>query len=193
MMDLIQKSISDSIAVKQAILADPQLLSQVERAAEVTLATLKAGGKVLICGNGGSAADTQHLAGEFVSRFRFDRPPLPAIAFNTNTSTLTSIGNDYEYAMIFSRQVEAFGKPGDILWGITTTGGSENIRRAFEAARSRGITTVGFLGGSGGACLSWTDIPLLVPSFDTPRVQESHILLGHILCDCVEQAMFGTP
>lgn len=191
MKDLIQSSIRDSIRAKEAILASPALLETVSRVAEETVRSLRDGGKVLLCGNGGSAADAQHLAGEFVSRFRFDRPALPAVALNCNASIVTAIGNDYAYRLIFRRQVEALGRPGDILWAFSTTGSSENIRLAMEAARAMGMRTVGFLGGSGGVCLEVSDDALLVPSGDTPRVQECHIMLGHILCDCVERTLFG--
>lgn len=191
MEQLIQSSIQDSIQAKQRLLESPELLSVLQKTAEATIRALKNGGKVLLCGNGGSASDAQHLAGEFVSRFRFDRPALPAVALNCNASILTSIGNDYEYRLIFQRQVEALGRPGDILWAFSSTGRSENILLAMEAARSAGIATVGFLGGDGGACLAPADYPLLVPSRDTPRVQECHIMMGHILCDCIEQVLFG--
>lgn len=191
MEKLIRTSIQDSIRAKEDILASPTLLETLEHVAGETIRILQNGGKVLLCGNGGSAADAQHLAGEFVSRFRFDRPALPAVALNCNASILTAIGNDYAYRLIFQRQVEALGQPGDMLWAFSSTGNSENIRLAMQAARERGIRTVGFLGGSGGTCLEMADDVLLVPSPDTPRVQECHIMMGHILCDCVEQALFG--
>ncbi len=192
MEQLIRSSIQDSIQTKQRLLDSPELLSVLQKTAEETIRVLKNGGKVLLCGNGGSASDAQHLAGEFVSRFRFDRPALPAVALNCNASILTSIGNDYAYRLIFQRQVEALGRPGDILWAFSSTGRSENILLAMETARSAGIATAGFLGGDGGDCLAAADYPLLVPSCDTPRVQECHIMMGHILCDCIEQALFGT-
>ena len=190
MRDLIRSSIQDSVELKQKILADPALLEQLRLGAEETIRCLRAGGKVLLCGNGGSASDAQHLAGEDVSRNRYDRPPLPAVALNCNASILTAIGNDYEYRLVFQRQVEGLGCPGDVLWAFSTTGNSENVELALRAARKRGMKTLGFLGGSGGGCLSESDIPLLVPGGDTPRVQECHILMGHILCDCVERALF---
>lgn len=191
MEQLIQSSIQDSIQVKQRLLASPELMSILQKTAEESIRVLKQGGKVLLCGNGGSASDAQHLAGEFVSRLRFDRPALPAVALNCNASILTAIGNDYAYRLIFQRQVEALGKPGDILWAFSSTGNSENILLAMETARSLGIATAGFLGGTGGACLAAADYPLLVPSSDTPRVQECHIMMGHILCDCIERSLFG--
>ena len=193
MMDLICSSLVDSIHTKQSILDSPALLDAIESVAQQTIDTLNAGGKVLLCGNGGSASDAQHLTGEFVSRFRFDRPALAAVALNCNATILTAIGNDYAYELIFKRQVEALGKPGDILWGFSTTGNSKNVSLALKAAKAAGIKTVGFLGGSGGCCLEDCDTALLVPSADPPRVQECHITMGHIICDCVEQAMFAKP
>ena len=190
MRDLIVSSIRDSFLLKQKILDTPELLAQIDQAAEATIQSLRGGGKVLLCGNGGSASDAQHLAGEFVSRFRYDRAPLPAVALNCNASILTAIGNDYAYELVFERQVNALGNPGDTLWAFSTTGNSPNICRALTAAKSRGMKTVGFLGGTGGSCLAASDIPLLVPSGDTPRVQECHILIGHALCDCIERALF---
>ena len=196
--ELIRQALAESIRLKQRILDDPAFLALVEEAAALTLAAMRRGKKVLICGNGGSAADAQHLCGEFVSRFRFDRPSLPAIALNCNTSTMTSIGNDYDYSLLFSRQVQGLGAEGDVLWAISTSGNSANIRNALAAARDKGMVTVGFLGGTvaggktpGGCCASLCDVALTVPGDDTPRIQEVHILLGHVLCDIVERGMFG--
>ena len=186
----IREAISQSISVKQLILGSTELINQLEAAARATIRSLQNGGKVLLCGNGGSAADAQHLAGEFVSRFRFNRPALPAVAMNTNASILTAIGNDYGFSILFSRQVEALSAPGDVLWAFSTTGNSENIRNALSCAKERGVLTLAFLGGTGGGCLKYADFPLLVPSADTPRVQEAHIMMGHILCDCIEKTMF---
>lgn len=191
MEKLIQESIRDSIRLKETVLTSCLLLELLERVSQETIQVLRSGGKVLLCGNGGSAADAQHLAAEFVSRFRFDRPALAAVALNCNASVLTGVGNDYAYDQVFKRQVEALGQPGDMLWAFSSTGNSENICLAMEAARARGMRTVGFLGGSGGICLKMADDAILVPSTDTPRVQECHIMMGHILCDCVEQAIFG--
>ncbi len=190
MRNLIESSIRDSMELKRRMLESPELLAQIDRAAEESVRALRSGGKVLLCGNGGSASDAQHLAGEFVSRFRYDRAPLPAVALNCNASILTAIGNDYDYELVFERQVRALGKPGDVLWAFSTTGNSKNVARALAAARELGMKTVGFLGGSGGVCLAEAEIPLLVPSGDTPRVQECHITIGHALCDCVERELF---
>lgn len=191
MMDLICSSLRDSIQAKQAVLDSPALLAAIEKVSVQAVATLRAGGKILLCGNGGSASDAQHLTGEFVSRFRFDRPALAAVALNCNATILTAIGNDYDYQLIFKRQVEALGRPGDMLWGFSTTGNSKNVALAMKAAKAAGMTTVGFLGGNGGCCLEECDTALLVPTADTPRVQECHITMGHIICDCVEREMFG--
>jgi D-sedoheptulose 7-phosphate isomerase len=141
---------------------------------------------VLLCGNGGSAADAQHLAAELVSRFRIERRALPAIALTTDTSILTAISNDYDYERVFSRQVEALGRPGDILIGISTSGNSRNVRAAMLAARSCEMACLGLLGSGGGAILSACDLAIVVPSSDTPRIQEVHIAIGHVLCDLVE-------
>ena len=190
MRNLIESSIRDSMELKRRMLESPELLAQIDRAAEESVCALRSGGKVLLCGNGGSASVAQHLAGEFVSRFRYDRAPLPAVALNCNASILTAIGNDYDYELVFERQVRALGKPGDVLWAFSTTGNSKNVASALATARELGMTTVGFLGGSGGVCLAEAEIPLLVPSGDTPRVQECHITIGHALCDCVERELF---
>lgn len=149
------------------------------------------GNKLMICGNGGSAADAQHVAGEFVNRFRYDHAALPAIALTTDTSVLTCIGNDSDFDFIFSRQVEALGKPGDILVGISTSGGSANILKALEAARLLGLTTIGFTGEIGRQKMGTKcDLCLVVPSADTPRIQESHIFVWHVICGIVERKIF---
>ena len=146
-----------------------------------------------MAGNGGSAADAQHIAGEFVSRFAFDRPGLAAIALTTDTSILTAIGNDYGYEKLFSRQVQALGSKGDIFIGYSTSGRSPNVLRAFEEARSKGIVCVGFTGNKGGPMIELCDFLLAVPSDETPKIQEGHLVLGHILCGLVERAMFEAP
>lgn len=147
---------------------------------------------LLFAGNGGSAADAQHIAGELVSRFFFDRPGLPAIALSTDTSILTSIGNDYGYDYIFARQIEALGRPGDIFMGISTSGNSPNILAALEAARKRGLTTVGLTGGKGGKMISLCDHVLCAPASSTPRIQECHLATYHLLCALMEEAIFGS-
>jgi D-sedoheptulose 7-phosphate isomerase len=176
------------LAVTQQAQQQAPLLAEV---AQALIAAFRAGKKVLLCGNGGSAADAQHLAAEFVGKFYFDRPALPAEALTVNTSSLTAIGNDYSFDVVFSRQVEAFGAAGDVLIGITTSGNSRNVVEAFRVARQRGILTVGLTGASGGTLKEAADYCICIASTDTPRIQEHHILVGHILCELVEQALFG--
>ena len=160
--------------------------------AECLVECFRKGNKVMVCGNGGSAADSQHVAAEFVNRFRLDRAALPAIALTVDTSILTAIGNDSSYEFTFSRQVEALGKPGDILAAISTSGGSPNILKALEVARERGIKTVGFTGEKGRQRMApKCDLCLVVPSADTPRVQEVHEFVWHVICGMVEQALFA--
>ena len=149
------------------------------------------GNKILIAGNGGSAADAQHIAAEFVNQFNFDRPALPALALTTDTSILTAIGNDYGYEQLFRRQIEANGVPGDVFLGISTSGNSPNILQALTAATSKSITTIGLTGSSGGQMRGNCDHCICVPSADTPRIQEAHVLIGHTLCAMVELALFG--
>lgn len=146
---------------------------------------------MVLFGNGGSAADAQHIATELAGRYKLERPPLPALALTTNTSTLTAIANDYNFDQVFSRQVEALIAPGDIAVGISTSGQSPNVLRAIEVARSKGATTLGLTGQKGLQLAANVDLCLTVPSTDTPRIQETHIIVGHILCDLVEQALFG--
>lgn len=184
----IAQDIQAHLAVTQQVVGQAPLLAAV---AEQLIAAFRAGKKVLLCGNGGSAADAQHLAAEFVGKFYFDRPALPAEALTVNTSSLTAIGNDYSFDVVFSRQVEAFGAAGDVLIGITTSGNSRNVVEAFRVARQRGIVTVGLTGASGGKLKDEADYCICIASTDTPRIQEQHILVGHILCELVEQALFG--
>lgn len=191
MIDKIKKQISDSIETKQAILANPELLGQIEKLCSAAIEAYRAGKKVLIAGNGGSAADAQHIAAELVARFYFDRPGLPAIALTVDTSILTAVGNDYGYDYVFARQVEANGNPGDVFIGISTSGNSPNIMRALGVAREKGMVTVGLIGGTGGKMLTECDIPICVPSKDTPRIQESHIMIGHIACEVIERVLFA--
>lgn len=187
----VLEHVKASISVKQKILEDSRLVKQIHEVASLCVEAYSAGNKVILAGNGGSAADAQHIAAEFVSRFRFDRPGLPSISLSTDTSMLTAIGNDYGYDKIFSRQLQANGKAGDIFIGITTSGNSENILRAAEECTSQGITSIGFLGGTGGSVKDKMDISLCVPSNETALIQESHIMLGHIICGYVEDTIFG--
>jgi D-sedoheptulose 7-phosphate isomerase len=187
----VARQISESIAVKQALLDDHDLVAQIEAVADLIVATYRDGGKVLIAGNGGSAADAQHIAAELVSRFTFDRPALPAVALTTDSSILTGIGNDYGYESLFSRQVEAMGRPGDVFIGISTSGNSPNVLKALSAARDNGLVAVGLSGASGGRMAALCDHCLRMPSDDTPRIQECHITVGHILCAHTENSLFG--
>lgn len=193
MQDYIIESLRDTQQVLQAMAKDSALQEKVKQAAEVCIQCLRDGGKILLAGNGGSAADAQHIAGEFVSRFAFDRPGLPAIALTTDTSILTAIGNDYGYDKLFARQVQAHGKPGDVFIGYTTSGQSPNVLLALEEARNHGLITIGLTGNRGGSIGKLCDHLLEVPHADTPRIQEGHAVLGHILCGLVERAIFNTP
>lgn len=188
------KYISDhfekSIQVKQAILEDAGLIQRIQDAADLCVAALKRGNKILFAGNGGSAADSQHLAAEFVSRFNFDRPGLPSIALTTDTSMLTAIGNDYGFDKLFSRQIQANGFKGDVFFGISTSGNSVNVVKAVEQAQQMGISTVA-LCGQAGKLPEMCDVTLNVPSTSTPFIQESHISIGHIVCAIVEETLFA--
>ena len=186
----LRGGITASIQVKQALLADESLLRRLLAVADAMTATLRQGGRVLLAGNGGSAADAQHLAAELVSRFEFDRPGLPALSLSTDTSMLTAIGNDYGYEQLFRRQLQAQGRPGDLFIGITTSGRSPNVLAALQACAGLGITAVA-LCGQGGALDHLANHVLRVPSSHTARIQECHILIGHLLCAHVEQALFG--
>jgi len=172
-------------------LIEQQLTPMISTAGGILVEALADGNKVLVMGNGGSAADAQHMAAEIVGRFKKDRRALPAIALSTDTSILTSIGNDYGFEMVFRRQVEALAVKGDVVVGISTSGSSENIRTALLMAGERGCRTVGLLGGDGGTIKDCVEIAIIVPSDDTPRIQEGHITTIHILCDLVEQRLFG--
>lgn len=189
-MNRIQESIQQSIAAKQAILADPDFLDRIGQAANLITHSLRNGGKIHFCGNGGSAADAQHLAAELSGRFYYDRPPLNAEALHTNTSYLTAVGNDYGYDFVFSRLLKGTAKPGDVLVGISTSGNSKNILQAYNVCRELGVSVISLTGRTGGAMKEHSDILLNVPSTDTPRIQESHILIGHIICELVEVAIF---
>ena len=191
MLSKIKDIVAASIAVKQQVWADETLLQTVEAVTEIITKAFQQGNKVLFCGNGGSAADAQHLAAEFSGRFYIDRDALPAEALHANTSYLTAVANDYSYDVIYSRLIKGLGNKGDILVGLSTSGNSKNIVLAFEQAKANGMITVGFTGESGGKIKSLSDYLINVPSTDTPRIQESHILLGHIICQLVEEKYFG--
>lgn len=188
---MLDAEFSKSIQLLTAMSKDEVMHQQVEQALQISVEALRNGRKILFAGNGGSAADAQHWAGELVSRFYFDRPGLPAIALTTDTSILTAIGNDYGYDYVFARQVEALGQQGDVFFAISTSGNSKNIVRAIEAARSRELKVIGFTGQAGGAMAELCDICFRVPSSETPRIQEGHEALGHLLCALIEQEIFG--
>ena len=178
----------DTIA---AIEKDETLKAAVQDAVDAIVNCFRSGGRVYFCGNGGSAADAQHLAAEFSDRFYFDRPVLPADALHCNTSYLTAVGNDYGYDRIFARLISGLGQKGDILVGISTSGNSANILQAFEVCRDKGVRTIAMTGATGGRMKALADLLINIPSTDTPRIQEAHITVGHIICELVEQAMFG--
>lgn len=190
MRDYIQKSLIGTQQTLDRMLHDELLLATLKEIAKASVACLKNGGKILLAGNGGSAADAQHIAGELVSRFEFDRPGLPAIALTTDTSILTAIGNDYGYEKLFARQVQAHGNKGDIFIGYSTSGRSKNILNALEESRRKGLISVGFGGDAGGLLPDLCDHLLLVPAQTTPKIQEGHLILGHILCGLIENSLF---
>ena len=190
MKKFIDAEFSKSLDNFNRMAADVALKDEIVRAVELCLASLRSDGKILFAGNGGSAADAQHWAGELVSRFYYDRPGLPAIALTTDTSILTAIGNDYGYDYTFARQVEALGRRGDVLVVISTSGNSPNILRAAQAARDRGIYVVGFTGQGGGKLAPLSDVCFRIPSDETPRIQEGHEFIGHLLCPLIEAAMY---
>jgi D-sedoheptulose 7-phosphate isomerase len=191
MQEKIKEIISASIEVKKKILSDDQLTQQTEAVIEVITKAFQSGNKVLFCGNGGSAADAQHLAAEFSGRFYKDRKALPSEALHCNSSYLTAVANDYSYDVIYSRLVDGICVKGDVLVGLSTSGNSMNILEAFTTARNMGVITIGFTGESGGKMKEVSDHLINVPSKDTPRIQESHIMIGHIICELVEAKIFG--
>lgn len=186
----IENIINDSIGVKQLIVNDKELVKRINDAAMMCVESLKNGGKIHFCGNGGSAADAQHLAAELSGRFYYDRPPLNAEALHVNTSYLTAVANDYSYDVIYSRMLQASAKRGDVFVGISTSGNSSNILKAIEMAKEIGVNTIGMTGETGGKMASCCDILLNVPSLCTPRIQESHIMIGHIICEIIESTIF---
>lgn len=192
MANKIHDIIAASIAVKQQILADEAMQQTIAEAVTAITAAFNNGKKVLFCGNGGSAADAQHLAAEFSGRFYIDRKALPSEALHCNTSYLTAVGNDYSYDVIYARIIDGTGQEGDVLVGLSTSGNSRNVVKAFESAKQKGMITVGLTGATGGQMKPFSDFLFNVPSTDTPRIQESHILIGHIICQLVEEAIFGT-
>jgi D-sedoheptulose 7-phosphate isomerase len=188
----IKKIIQASIDVKQELLKSEELITAISTVVDLTVTAFKNGNRVYFCGNGGSAADAQHLAAEFSGRFYIDRKALPAEALHCNTSYLTAVANDYSYDAVYSRIIDGIGQPGDILIGLSTSGNSGNIIKAFEVARQKNMITVGLTGATGGKMKAVSDHLINVPSTDTPRIQESHILAGHIICQLVEEKYFST-
>lgn len=188
---LIQSSIESTRGTIGDVLADGALLAALEQAGALCVAALKAGHKILLAGNGGSAADCQHIAAELVGRLNYDRPGLSAVALTTDTSALTAIGNDYGYERVFSRQVEALGQKGDVLMAFSTSGNSANILAALEAAKKRGMPTIGLSGKTGGKMAGTCDVILRIPSTHTPNIQECHIMFGHIISQIIEDTLFG--
>jgi D-sedoheptulose 7-phosphate isomerase len=191
MQEKIKNIISESVAVKNKVLGDEGLLKTVEAVTATIVAALRNGNHIYFCGNGGSAADAQHLAAEFSGRFYIDRDALPAEALHCNTSYLTAVANDYSYELVYSRLIRGIGRKGDVLVGLSTSGNSGNIIKAFETAREKGLVTVGFTGQGGGKLAAWSDFLIGVPSKNTPRIQEAHIMIGHIVCELVEEQYFS--
>lgn len=191
-MEKIKSIIQASIDTKQQILQNEELLDTISKVVNVIEHALKNGKRIYFCGNGGSAADAQHLAAEFSGRFYTDRKALPAEALHCNTSYMTAVANDYSYDVVYSRLIDGIGQSGDVLAGLSTSGNSANIAKAFETARDKGMITVGFTGLSGGVMKALSDYLINVPSSDTPRIQESHITIGHIICQLVEEKYFAT-
>lgn len=188
---MVEIHINESIEVHSKILHDINILELIELVSKICTDVYKNKRKILLAGNGGSAADAQHLAAEFVSKFNLDRPGLPSIALTTNTSILTSISNDYGFDRIFARQIEAYGEKGDLFFAISTSGNSENLIEALRIARIKGLICVGLSGDTGGKMEAYCDYCIKVPSKVTPRIQEAHILIGHIICSIVEENLFG--
>ena len=191
MIEKIKEIIKDSIDVKASILADEEMLLKVQQTVKVITQAFRQGNRVYFCGNGGSAADAQHLAAEFSGRFYLNRQALPAEALHCNSSYLTAVANDYSFDVVYERLVQGIMQKGDVLVGLSTSGNSANIVKAFEAGQEKGIITIGFTGQTGGILKTSSDYLFNIPATDTPRIQETHILLGHIICQLVEEAYFG--
>lgn len=191
MEEIVIRGYRESMALKEDFFRKE--MGRVIEAAELIANALNRGNKLILLGNGGSAADSQHIAAEFVNRFRIERPPLPALALTTDTSIITSIGNDYDFRQIFAKQIKALGRGGDILMAISTSGSSPNVIEAIKTARRIGIKVIGLTGRGGGEMVGLVDIPLIVRSDNTPRIQEVHITIGHIICELVDYLLFQKP
>jgi len=189
--ELIKSRLQESARLKEEILDSIETVKIIAKIAEVIIEAYRKGKKVILFGNGGSAADAQHIAAELVGKYYLERAPLPAIALTVNTSSLTAIGNDYSFAQVFVKQLEALGEAGDVAIGISTSGNSENVLKALKAAKEKGLITIGFTGKKGGKLKDLVDYCLHIPSDDTPRIQEGHITVGHIICEIVERELFG--
>ena len=187
---IVRKNLTESMELKQRLLSDEDIIKTISEISEKIIETYKNSGKVLFCGNGGSAADAQHLAAELSGRFYYDRPPLFAEAMHVNASYLTAVANDYSYDEVYKRLVNALGKKGDILIGLSTSGNSKNVIIALEQAKMLNMVTIGFTGSNGGEMKNYCDIIIDVPSNDTPRIQECHMIIGHTICELVEQELF---
>lgn len=192
-MNIIQKRISESIDVKNRIIEDNLLLDRIQKVSDIIIEKIKAGGSIYFCGNGGSAADAQHLAAELSGRFYFDREPLSSEALHCNTSFMTAVANDYSFDMVYARLIKGIGHRGDVLVGLSTSGNSINILNAFETAKEKGIFTIAFTGADGGKMKDIADLCINIPSTDTPRIQECHITIGHIICEMIEDTLFENP
>ncbi len=190
MKDKVISNFLESARLKTEMQSQAELVVE---AARIIAAAFSGEGKLFLCGNGGSAADAQHLAAEFVNRFLIERPPLPAVALTTDSSVLTSVANDYSFDEVFAKQIKALGRPGDVLWGFSTSGNSPNVLAALNAARNMGLKTIACTGGGGGAIKAAADLLLDVPSRETPRIQEVHITLGHTICELVDYLLFQRP
>jgi D-sedoheptulose 7-phosphate isomerase len=191
MKNYIYDQLNESISVQNKILEDQSLIDEIEKASFKCVEILKKGNKILLAGNGGSAADSQHIAGELVSRFAFDRPGLSAVALTTDTSIITAVGNDYGYESLFSRQIQALGNEGDIFLAYSTSGESPNILKALEEAKNNKIVSIGMTGGRKGSMNKLCDFLIEIPSIDTPKIQEGHLVVGHIICGLIEKEIFG--
>ena len=189
--DLIKKNINDSLKVKQNLIQNDKLINQVVDVANQIIKAFKGGKKLLFCGNGGSAADAQHLAAEFSGRYYLNRAPLHAEALHTDTSFMTAVANDFSFDEVYSRLIEGIGKQGDILIGMSTSGNSKNVTKALDQAKKQGLTTIGFTGEKGGEMNTHCDVLINIPSNDTPRIQECHLMIGHAICELVEKELFS--
>ena len=189
--DLIRRNISDSITVKQKLLQNDTIIVDITKVAELIVEAFNNGNKLLICGNGGSAADAQHLAAEFSGRYYLNRPPLHAEALHTNTSFMTAVSNDFSFDEVYARLIQGIGKQGDILIGMSTSGNSKNVIKALEEAKKKNLITIGFTGKANGNMKPYCDYLINIPSDDTPRIQECHLMLGHAICELVEKELFS--